>query len=387
MNPSKQNQPNESDMQPTPPTVQQTDEATTKDTTMTTAAPSSKLITASPRVLMGMLLLSLFGIALILWAWRIGPFHSQIESTENSYVKAKTTVLSSQINGYIKDVLVTDFDHVKKNQVLMHIDATTYDQKVTGAASDVEQAKNALSNQIQTIHQREADITAAQAKVEQMRTSYQLSRTQLNRYQQLANSGATSKTEQDQAAADVENNLALLHQAEANVNVAQESLKTAQVAQSGLKAQVESAKAQLDQAQTTKNYSEIIAPMDGQLGEVNPRVGQYVAAGTQLMYVIPDQRWVTANFKETQIAHMKIGQKAWFTVDGMNHQKFYGNVEQISPAAGSEFSVLKPDNTTGNFTKVVQRIAVRITIAPNQHGMEELRPGMSVVSSVDTTRD
>ncbi len=109
-----------------------------------------------------------------------------------------------------------------------------------------------------------------------------------------------------------------------------------------------------------------------------------MAAGTQLLYLIPKQTWVIANFKETQIANMKIGQKAYFTVDAMNHQKFTGHVEQISPAAGSEFSVLKPDNATGNFTKVVQRIAVRIAIDPNQKGIENLRPGMSVISSVDT---
>ncbi len=112
--------------------------------------------------------------------------------------------------------------------------------------------------------------------------------------------------------------------------MAKEALKTAQVAETGLKAQVTNAAAQLDQAKTTKNYSSIIAPMDGQLGEVNPRVGQYVAAGTQLLYLIPQQTWVTANFKETQIANMKIGQKAWFTVDALNHQKFTGHVEQIS---------------------------------------------------------
>jgi multidrug resistance efflux pump len=157
------------------------------------------------------------------------------------------------------------------------------------------------------------------------------------------------------------------------------------VAEAGLEAQVSCAKAQLDQAQTTKDYSVIVAPMDGQLGEVNPRVGQYVAAGSQLLYLIPQQTWVIANFKETQIANMRIGQKAWFTVDAMKHKKFTGHVEQISPAAGSEFSVLKPDNATGNFTKVVQRIAVRITIDPNQEGMEHLRPGMSVITSVDTS--
>lgn len=161
---------------------------------------------------------------------------------------------------------------------------------------------------------------AAQAKVEQVRAQYELSLAQLRRYQQLGNSGAASKSEQDKAAADAENNLAALKQAEANVLVAKEALKTAQVAEAGLEAQVSSAKAQLDQAQTTKDYSVIVAPMDGQLGEVNPRVGQYVAAGSQLLYLIPQQTWVIANFKETQIANMRIGQKAWFTVDAMKHK-------------------------------------------------------------------
>ena len=346
--------------------------------------PSSKLIPTAKRTLILMFLVLIIGIGIILWAWKIGPFNSAVESTDNSYVKGKTTVLSSQINGYVKDVLVSDFDHVKKGQVLMHIDATTYDQKVTQAEAGVDQAQNNLSNQTQSIAQRKADIVAAEAKVEQARAAYQLSLAQQQRYQQLGDSGAASKSEQDKAIADTQNNLALLQQAQANVLVAKEALKTAQVAETGLKAQVTNAAAQLDQAQTTKNYSSIIAPMDGQLGEVNPRVGQYVAAGTQLLYLIPQQTWVTANFKETQIANMKIGQKAWFTVDALNHQKYTGHVEQISPAAGSEFSVLKADNATGNFTKVVQRIAVRIAIDPNQAGIENLRPGMSVISSVDT---
>ncbi|WP_228153404.1 HlyD family secretion protein [Acinetobacter haemolyticus] len=346
--------------------------------------PASKLIKTKRSTLWWMLLVLLVGITIILWAWKIGPFHTAIEQTDNSYIKGKTTILSSQINGYIQDVLVKDFDHVKQGQVLMHIDATTYDQKATQALSGVEQAQNSLANQTQAIAQRQADVVAAQAKLDQVKAQYDLSLAQLKRYQQLGNSGAASKSEQDKAAADAQNNLALLKQAQANILVAQEALKTAEVAQAGLKAQVNSAQAQLDQANTTKDYSTIVAPLDGQLGEVNPRVGQYVAAGSQLLYLIPQQTWVIANFKETQIANMKIGQKAYFTVDAMKHQKFTGRVEQISPAAGSEFSVLKPDNATGNFTKVVQRIAVRIAIDPDQEGIENLRPGMSVVTSVDT---
>lgn len=346
--------------------------------------PSSKLISTPKHVLWWMLAVFVVGVVIILWAWRLGPFNSSIQSTDNSYVKGQTTVLSSQINGYVQSVNVKDFDWVKKGQVLMQIDTSPYDQKVVQAASGLDQANNNLANQRQAIEQHKADIAAAQAKVEQARAAYQLALAQQQRYQHLGNSGAVSKAEQDKASADVSNQAAQLKQAEANVMVAEQVLKTAQVAKTGLAAQVQSAQAQLDQAQITKNYSNIIAPMDGQLGEVSPRLGQYVAAGSQLLFLIPQRTWVIANFKETQINDIQIGQKAWFTVDALNHQKFYGRVEQIAPAAGSEFSVLKPDNTTGNFTKVVQRISVRIAIDAEQPGLDRLRPGMSVISSVDT---
>ncbi len=365
---------------------QQTSEQNETQPTSTDEAEvaSSKLIPTKKSTLIWMLLVLIVGIIIILWAWRVGPFNSKLQQTDNSYVRGQTTILSSQINGYVKDVLVQDFDYVKKGQPLMHIDATTYDQKVIQAESSVDQAKNSLANQSQTIAQRQADIVAAQAKVEQTNAQYQLSAQQLLRYQQLGNSGAASKAEQDQVAANVKNNQALLKQAEANVMVAQEAFKTAQVAATGLKAQVSNAQAQLDQAETTKNYSTILAPMDGQLGEVTPRIGQYVAAGSQLLYLIPKKTWIMANFKETQITHMQVGQQATFTVDALNGQKFTGHVERISPAAGSEFSILKADNATGNFTKVVQRIAVRIAIDQNQTAIEKLRPGMSVISSVNT---
>ena len=345
----------------------------------------SKLIETKKSTLILMFFVLLVGISVIMWAWQIGPFNTPIQQTDNSYIKGKTTVLSSQINGYIQDVLVSDFDHVKKGQALIRIDPTTYNQKVSQAQSSVEQAANNFNNQKQTIAQRQADIAAAQAKVAQIEAQYQLSLQQLHRYQALGNTGAVSKTDLDQSRANVANNLALLNEAKANVKVAEEALKTAQVATVGLQAQVKNAAAQLDQANTTKDYSIITAPMDGQLGEVSPRVGQYVAAGSQLLYLIPQTTWVVANFKETQIANMQIGQKASFTVDALNHKKFTGRVEEISPAAGSEFSVLKTDNATGNFTKVVQRIAVKIAIDPNQPELARLRPGMSVISSVDTS--
>lgn len=343
-----------------------------------------KLIKTKKSTLILMFFVLLIGIAAILWAWRLGPFNSPIQQTDNSYIKGKTTVLSSQINGYIQEVLVNDFDHVKKGQPLIKINPDRYDQQVIQAQATVDQAKNSSRNQNQTIEQRKADILAAKAKIAQADAQYQLSLQQLRRYRELQNTGAISKTEFDSTNASVKNNLALLQQAQANLDVSNQALKTAQVAQIGLDAQIKNSQAALDQAQITKNYAIITAPMDGQLGEVTPRLGQYVAAGTQLLFLIPPKRWIIANFKETQMDGIKIGQRASFTVDALNHQKFTGHVEQISPAAGSEFSVLKADNATGNFTKVVQRIPVRISIDDNQQDLSRLSPGMSVETSVDT---
>nr|WP_240687681.1 HlyD family secretion protein [Alkanindiges illinoisensis] len=151
-----------------------------------------------------------------------------------------------------------------------------------------------------------------------------------------------------------------------------------------MEAQIRAAQAQLEKTLIDQQHTDIIAPRDGQLGEVDTRLGQYVAAGSQLLYLIPDQLWLVVNYKETQIERMLVGQRVSFKLDALGHQKFTGRVDKIAPATGSEFSVLKSDNASGNFTKVVQRIAVRIAIDPNQQRLEQLRPGMSVITTVDT---
>jgi multidrug resistance efflux pump len=127
-----------------------------------------------------------------------------------------------------------------------------------------------------------------------------------------------------------------------------------------------------------------VAPEDGQLGELGARLGQYVSAGTQLLALVPERIWVIANFKETQLSGMEIGQSVTFTVDALQHAELAGHIERFSPAAGSEFSVIRTDNATGNFTKVAQRVPVRIAIDPGQALTKRLAPGMSVIVSVDT---
>ncbi len=175
-------------------------------------------------------------------------------------------------------------------------------------------------------------------------------------------------------------------QSQAAIRIAEENLTATRVARQGLEARVASAQAALELARIDLDNTVIRAPRDGQLSEASVRLGQYVTAGTQLLFLVPDSLWVVANFKEGQTWKMAIGQPATFSVDAFQGQRLHGHVEQIAPATGSEFAVLKPDNASGNFTKVVQRLPVRIAIDPDQPLAARLRPGMSVVVEVDTAQ-
>jgi multidrug resistance efflux pump len=168
------------------------------------------------------------------------------------------------------------------------------------------------------------------------------------------------------------------------LEVARQDLASTLVNRQSLEAAVQGAEAAVHLAEIDLQNTRIVAPQDGRLGEIGARIGQYVSAGTQLLALVPEKIWVVANFKETQLAGMKPGQPVTFTVDALEHASLSGRIERFAPAAGSEFSVLKADNATGNFTKVAQRLPVRIAIEPDQDLAKRLSPGMSVVVSVDT---
>ena len=192
--------------------------------------------------------------------------------------------------------------------------------------------------------------------------------------------GVSSQSTEDSARAN-------LDQTSAELEVKKQALKRILVDREGLKADVESAEAAVELAKIDLDHTKIYSPRDGHVGEVGAKLGQYVTAGTQLLAVVPDDVWIIANYKETQCANMKIGQPVVFSVDALNGQKMKGHVVRFSPAAGSEFAVLKPDNATGNFTKVAQRIPVRIEVDPDEKEMQRLIPGMSVITRVYTAVD
>ncbi|RDE05717.1 HlyD family secretion protein [Sphingomonas aracearum] len=330
-------------------------------------------------------LVALAGILAVLAAWRLPPFANAYERTDNAYVRGRTTVIAPQVSGYVTQVLVRDFEQVAAGQPLVKIDDRIYAQRVDQAAAQVGAQEATLANSRQAAASRQASFAGQQAAVANARAQLMRAQADMARVNDLVTDGSVSLRERDQTLAALRQAQAQLQQAVAARNIAQQDIRTVEVGRGGQQAAVTGAEAAQRLAQIDLANTVIRAPETGRLSEVGVRNGQYVTAGSQLMFLVPPETWVIANFKEAQTARMAVGQPAIFTVDGLGNAKLTGHVERISPAAGSEFAVLKPDNATGNFTKVPQRIPVRIRIDPGQPLATRLRPGMSVQARVDTS--
>ncbi len=329
--------------------------------------------------------LAIGGILAVLAAWRLPPFANAYQSTDNAYVRGRTTVIAPQVSGYVTQVYVRDFADVKAGQPLVQIDDRIYRQRVDQATAQVDAQAATLANAQQSERSRTASLAAQTAAVANAEAQLMRAQADMNRVNDLVTDGSVSQRERDQTLAALRQAQAAVQQANAARQIAQQDIRTVQVGRGGQRAGVSGAEAARRLAQIDLANTVIRAPENGRLSEVGVRVGQYVTAGSQLMFLVPPETWVIANFKEAQTARMTVGQPASFTVDGLANARLYGHIERISPAAGSEFAVLKADNATGNFTKVPQRIAVRIRIDPGQALIQRLRPGMSVQARVDTS--
>ncbi|MCL7714340.1 HlyD family secretion protein [Stenotrophomonas sp. CPCC 101365] len=334
-----------------------------------------------------MVVIAVVGLTLILRAWQLWPFNSSLVHTDDAYVRGQVTVLAPQVSGYVTEVLVKDFDHVAQGQPLLRIDDRTYRQKVAQAEAALADARAQLANSDQGQAQDRAQIASARASLSAVQAEQQRSRAELQRYETLAAQQLVSSSDRDKLRASAQSARAGVAQSQAAVRIAEENLTATHVARQGLDAKVASAEAALALARIDLDNTVVRAPRDGQLSEASVRLGQYVTAGTQLLFLVPDTLWIVANFKEGQTWKVALGQPAVFSVDAFQGQRLRGHVEQIAPATGSEFAVLKPDNASGNFTKVVQRLPIRIAIDPDQPLAARLRPGMSVVVEVDTAAD
>lgn len=330
------------------------------------------------------LAIGLAGVALVLYAWRLPPFASAIESTENAYVRGQVTVIAPQLAGYVAEVPVQDFATVKQGDLLLRIDDRIFAQKLEQARAGLAAQRAGLANSDQARATAEARLRAAVANVASAEAALRTAEANWGRIEPLRERGVVNQTSTDQSQQALDQARASLTANNAAAEVARQDIQTAIVNRQSLIAAVEGAEAAVHLAEIDLINTRILAPQDGRLGEVSARLGQYVSAGTQLMALVPAQVWVIANFKEAQLAGMRVGQPVSFTVDALRHAKLSGHIERFSPAAGSEFSVIRPDNATGNFIKIAQRVPVRIAIDPGQPLAERLTPGMSVVVSVDT---
>jgi membrane fusion protein (multidrug efflux system) len=288
------------------------------------------------------------------------------------------------VSGYIAEVLVGDNQPVKTGQLLARIDDRDFRTALNQARADVASSEAAVRNldaqialQQPVIEQETADVAAAEANL-------QFAQEERSRYDDLMKSGSGTIQRAQQTDAALREKIAQLQHGKSGLLAAQRKVDVLTTDRAKAVAQLDRARAVEAQAALNLSYTEISAPVDGTIGARSLRVGQFVQAGTQLMAVVPlDAVYVVANFKETQLTHVRNGQPVEIRIDSFHSTKLKGHVDSLSPASGLEFALLPPDNATGNFTKIVQRVPVKIVL--DDHSLSGLlRPGMSAEPTVDT---
>jgi membrane fusion protein (multidrug efflux system) len=308
--------------------------------------------------------------------------------TDDAYVRGDITPLSAKVEGYVRRVAVDDFERVKEGDLLVEIEDDDYRARAAQAEADLLGAKAAIENlkarkaaQHAQVAEAEDAIKATQADVERTRLEAARQRTLL-----ATTFGTRQRVEQADAAA--ERFSATLARNEAELDAQRSQLAVLDTQEAQLRADAKAKQAALDLAKINLGYTRILAPVSGMVSERDVRNGQYVHAGSQVISVVPlDNVWVLGNYKETQLTHVAIGQRAEIRVDTFPGVVITAMVDSIAPASGAQFSLLPPDNATGNFTKVVQRIPVKLRIAPDNPLAGKLLPGMSVIATIltDTT--
>jgi membrane fusion protein (multidrug efflux system) len=314
--------------------------------------------------------------------WRVGRF---MVSTDDAYVAADNTLIAPRVSGYISQVLVADNQAVKAGQVLARIDDRDYQTALSQAIADREAAEGEIGSidaqlvlQSSLIEQARQQVPAAEAELHFAELDHQ-------RYDMLSRNGAGTQQSAQRTESDQIRSSAALLRAKAALAAAQQQVNVLHAARIKAQAQLKHYQAAEAQARLNLGYTTITAPEDGTIGARSLRVGQYVQAGTQLMAVVPlDAVYVIANFKETQLTRVRPGQSVSISVDTFPDATLHGHVDSIAPATGLQFALLPADNATGNFTKIVQRLPVKIVLDPNQADAAWLRPGLSVEPVIDT---
>jgi membrane fusion protein (multidrug efflux system) len=313
--------------------------------------------------------------------WETGRF---LVSTDDAYVQADYTTIAPKVSGYISTVLVADNATVKAGQVLARIDDRDFRTALDQATADVAAADFAVHNLDAQISLQDAAINQAKAQLAATQASLLFAQQDAGRYRALMQTGAGTIQQAQHTQASQQEIAAQVQRDQAALTAAERKIAVLTTARQEAVAQADHNRALRHQAELNLGYTVITAPVNGTVGARTLRVGQYVTAGTQLMAVVPlSAVYIVANYKETQLTDVRPGQTVAITVDGFPDASIKGRVDSISPASGLEFALLPPDNATGNFTKIVQRIPVKITFDdPALSGL--LRSGMSVEPTIDT---
>lgn len=339
------------------------------------------------RVVFGLMLLAALGGAgwYGLFWWTELRF---IESTDDAYVGGEITPLAAKVAGFIEAVGVIDNQPVKAGDLLVKLDDRDYRAQLARAQANVEAQQATLANLEASYRVQQAVI--AQAAAEIAAAAAELNRTghDLDRYRILSRDRAASLERFQSAEADHEKARAAESKARAAHDAAEHQLEVIDTQKRQARAALKQATADEDIAQLNLGYTEIRSPIDGVVGNRSARVGAYATVGGQLLTVVPARGlWIDANFKESQLVRMRDGQPVEITADALPGEPFRGRVMSLAPATGAQFSVIPPENATGNFTKIVQRVPVRIRLADDADGVGRLRPGLSVIVRVDTRAD
>jgi membrane fusion protein, multidrug efflux system len=313
--------------------------------------------------------------------WTVGRF---IESTDDAYIKADYTTIAPKVAGYIETVSVNDNDVVKAGQVLARIDDRDFQTALAQAKADVKASEAAIANLDAQIELQQSVIGQARATIDASQASLDFARSDAARSERLITNGAGTQSRAEQSQSLNQQATAALERDQAALVAAQKKIPVLETQRDQAIAQRDRSAAAARQSELNLSYTAIVAPVDGVVGARSLRVGQYVTSGTQLMAVVPvHSSYVVANFKETQLTNVKAGQPVTIRVDSFPDLTFKGHVDSLSPASGLEFSLLPPDNATGNFTKIVQRIPVKI-VFDDANLSSMLRSGMSVEPEIDT---
>lgn len=316
--------------------------------------------------------------------WARWASNRPTQTTDDAYVEADVSTLSARISGNVLKVLVDDYQHVKAGQPLVEIDPADYQASLAGAQASVDGAAAALANLANQEELQRALIVQAQAQLVSAKAVATEMEEEFNRQQALVDGGiAGTQQRLQQATANLAKANADVREAEAAIEAQKRQLDVLTGQEGSLHAALDAAKASLQTAQLKLGYTTVVAPFDGVVSARLVQVGDYVNIGTNLIAAVPIPNvYVRANFKETQLTHVAPGQRVDVTVDTFPGQTLAGHVERVSPASGAVFALLPPDNATGNFTKVVQRIPVRIAFEPGQSLVGQLRAGMSVEARI-----